>query len=165
MRVLRRVDGDGNRTVKTVNGVTTRYLVNDLNPTGYAQVVEEIVGAAVQRTYTYGSQRISQDQFISGAWVPSFYGYDGSGSVRQLTDATGAVTDTYDYDAWGNSFGSAGSTPNVYLYSSEQYDSDLRLYYLRARYLNPLSGRFLSRSPEQGDVEKPESLHAYLYVE
>jgi RHS repeat-associated protein len=53
----------------------------------------------------------------------------------------------------------------VYLYSSEQYDSDLRLYYLRARYLNPLSGRFLSRSPEQGDVEKPESLHAYLYVE
>jgi len=33
-------DGDGNRVVKTANGVTTRYLVDDLNPTGYAQVVE-----------------------------------------------------------------------------------------------------------------------------
>jgi YD repeat-containing protein len=34
-------DGDGNRVAKTASGVTTRYLVDDLNPTGYAQVVEE----------------------------------------------------------------------------------------------------------------------------
>jgi YD repeat-containing protein len=31
-------DGDGNRVSKTVNGVTTQYLVDDLNPTGSAQV-------------------------------------------------------------------------------------------------------------------------------
>ncbi|HVU47504.1 MAG TPA: hypothetical protein VHD85_15330, partial [Terracidiphilus sp.] len=37
-------DGDGNRVAKTVNGVTTRYLVDDLNPTGYPQVVEELQG-------------------------------------------------------------------------------------------------------------------------
>jgi len=36
-------DGDGNRVAKTVNGVTTRYLVDSLNPTGWAQVVEEVV--------------------------------------------------------------------------------------------------------------------------
>ena len=60
-----------------VGGVTTRYLVDDLNPTGYAQVVEEMAAGAVQRTYTYGLQRISQNQLISGAWTPSFYGYDG----------------------------------------------------------------------------------------
>ena len=47
-------DGDGNLAAKTVNGVTTRYLVNDKNPTGYAQVVEEVVSGSVQRTYTYG---------------------------------------------------------------------------------------------------------------
>jgi hypothetical protein len=29
-------DGDGNRKSKTVGGVTTTYLVDDLNPTGYA---------------------------------------------------------------------------------------------------------------------------------
>jgi YD repeat-containing protein len=40
-------DGDGNRVAKTANGVTTRYLVDDLNPTGYAQVVEEVAGGAV----------------------------------------------------------------------------------------------------------------------
>jgi len=75
-------DGDGNRVAKTVGGVTTRYLVDNLNPTGYAQVVEELAGGAVQRTYTYGTQRIGQSQLINSAWTPSFYGYDGSATVR-----------------------------------------------------------------------------------
>ena len=35
-------------------------------------------------------------------------------------------------------------------YRGEQYDSDLGLYYLRARYYNPATGRFLSRVPEDG---------------
>jgi RHS repeat-associated protein len=34
-------------------------------------------------------------------------------------------------------------------YRGEQYDSDLGLYYLRARYYNPATGRFLSRDPEE----------------
>ena len=79
-------DGDGNRAAKTVSGVTTRYLVDDRNLTGYAQVLEEIVGGVVQRAYTYGLTRVSQRQ-ASG---PSFYGYDGHGDVRLLTDAAGA---------------------------------------------------------------------------
>jgi len=48
--------------------------------------------------------------------------------------------------------------------SAEQYDSDLGLYYLRARYYNPLTGRFLSRDPEDGDPTDPQSLHRYLYA-
>ena len=66
-------DGDGNRVAKSANGVVTRYLVDDLNPTGYAQVVEELSGGIVQRQYTYGLQRISQQQVVSNTWVPSFY--------------------------------------------------------------------------------------------
>ena len=56
-------DAFGNRVAKTVNGVTTRYLVeDDVNPTGYPQVMDELTGGVVTRTYTYGLQRISQDQ-------------------------------------------------------------------------------------------------------
>jgi|SRR6266851_3954854 len=90
-------DGDRNRAAKTASGVTTRYLVDDLNPAGYAQVIEEVVNGAVQRGYTYGLQRISESQPINNTWTPSFYGYDGMGNVRQLTSATGAITDTYNY--------------------------------------------------------------------
>ncbi len=56
-----------------------------------------------------------------------------------------AATVTYDYDAFGNKVNSTGTTPDNYLYRGEQYDSDLGLYYLRARYYNPLAGRFMSR--------------------
>lgn len=45
-------DGHGNRVAKTANSVTTRYLVDDLNPTGLPQVVEETVNGAPQREYT-----------------------------------------------------------------------------------------------------------------
>jgi RHS repeat-associated protein len=157
-------DGDGNRVAKTVNGVTTQYLVDDLNPTGLPQVVEEVVNGAVTRQYTYGLQRISQQQYINNTWTPSFYVYDGGGSVRQLTDSTGNVTDEYEYDAYGNSFTKSGTTPNNYLYRGEQFDSDLGLYYLRARYYNPGTGRFLSRDPEEGKAIDPKTLHKYLYV-
>jgi RHS repeat-associated protein len=158
-------DAFGNRVGKTVNGVTTWYLVaDDVNPTGLPQVLEEKVGGTVQRVYTYGLQRISQDQVVNGAWSVSFYGYDGAGSVRQLTNSAGAVTDEYEYDAYGNSFTKQGTTPNNYLYRGEQYDSDLGLYYLRARYYNPGTGRFLSRDPLDGNAIDPASLHKYLYA-
>ena len=81
-----------------------------------------------------------------------------------MTNTTGAITDTYDYDAFGNKVNSTGTTPNNYLYRAEQYDPDLGLYYLRARYYNPISGRFMGRDPEDGLPNDPQSLHKYLYA-
>jgi RHS repeat-associated protein len=49
-------------------------------------------------------------------------------------------------------------------YRGEQFDSDLALYYLRARYYNPNTGRFLGRDPKDGKAKYPASLHKYLYV-
>jgi RHS repeat-associated protein len=92
------------------------------------------------------------------------YGYDGHGSVRQLFDSTGAVTDTYDYDAFGNLINSTGTTPNVYMFAGEAYDAALGLYYNRARYLNTTTGRFWSMDAFPGDLESPVSLHRYTYV-
>ena len=157
-------DGDGNRVARTVGGVTTRYLVDDLNPTGHAQVVEEIVNGAVQRVYTFGHSLISQRQLIGGNWTTSFFGYDGSGSVRFLTDTSGAVTDTYNYDAFGSLVASTGSTPNEYLFVGEQFDANIGFYYLRARYMNPAIGRFITRDTHEGVIFEPATLHKYLYV-
>jgi len=90
--------------------------------------------------------------------------YDGGGTVRQLTDSAGAVTDTYDYDAFGNLVSQTGTTPNNYLYRGEQWDPDLSLYYLRARYYNPVTDRFVSRDPDPGRIAIPQTLHKYLYA-
>ena len=35
---------------------------------------------------------------------------------------------------------------------------------LRARYFNPLTGRFLTRDPANGQMTDPKSLHKYLYA-
>ena len=92
-------DGDGNRVAKTVGGVTTTYLVDTLNHTGYAQVLDELQSNAVARSYTWGLQLVSESQLVAATppanpWVTSWYGLDGHGSVRYLTNSTGAVTDT-----------------------------------------------------------------------
>ena len=89
---------------------------------------------------------------------------DGHGSVRQLADSTGTVTDTYAYDAWGNLIDSTGTTPNSYLYCGEQLDSTTGLYYLRARYMNPTTGTFTTMDTYQGSLFDPVSLHKYLYA-
>lgn len=74
---------------ETVGGATTNYLVDTQNPTGYAQVVDELQSGAVSRTYSYGLERISETQTLTGLPPTSFYGYDGHGSVRQLTSLDG----------------------------------------------------------------------------
>jgi RHS repeat-associated protein len=153
-------DGDGNRVSRTASGVTTTFLVDDRNLTGHAQVIEEQSGGAVQRVYTYGLNRISQSQ-ASGT---SFYGNDGHGSVRLLTDTTGAVTDRYDYDAFGNIINHAGTTPNLYLYSAEQNDPNIGLYYLRARYMSQSTGRFWTTDTNEGRPSSPISQNKYTYA-
>jgi RHS repeat-associated protein len=149
---------------ETVAGVTTSYLVADQNLTGYAQVMDELQGGAVSRTYSYGLGLISESQTLPGSPVTSFYGFDGHGSVRYLTSSTGAVTDTYDYDAFGNLISSTGSTPNSYLFAGEQFDPALGIYYNRARYYDQRVGRFWSMDIDEGDDDAPFSLHKYLYT-
>ncbi len=153
-------DGDGNRVAKTVGGVTTNYLVDTNNHTGYAQVVEELQSGAVVKSFTFGQDLISQRN-VGGPL--SFYSYDGHGSVRQLTDATSSITDTYDYDAFGILISRTGTTPNDYLYSGEQFDENLGFYYLRARYMNSMNGRFLTADSFEGVQFDPITLHKYLY--
>jgi RHS repeat-associated protein len=145
-------------------GVNTAYLVDTVNPTGYSQVLEELVNGAVQRVYTYGITRISQSQLINAAWATSYYGYDGQGSVRFLTGAAGTVTDHYAYDAFGNQLAAVGATPNVNRYAGEAFDAALQMTYLRARYMNPGSGRFWTMDPLGGSPFEPRSLHRYLYA-
>ena len=95
--------------------------------------------------------------------IPFKYGVDGHGSVRYLTDITGAITDVYDFDAFGLTINQTGTTSNNYLYAGEQYDHDLGLYFLRARYLDVNRGRFWSQDEYEGRGVDPASLHKYLY--
>ena len=141
-------DGDGNRVKKTAGSATTYYIVDDQNPTGYPQVIEErsAPSAAPTVTYMYGLDLISQTRNAD----TRYYGCDGLGSVRYLTDASGTISDTYTYDAFGIQTAGTGATLNNYRYTGEQWDPDL--------------GRFWTADTFGGSQEDPLSLHRYLYA-
>jgi RHS repeat-associated protein len=163
--------GTGNRVSEMVGSTTTKYLVDTLNPTGYSQVLDELVNGAVTKTYTYGLQRISENQLSGSTWTPTFYGYDGHGNVRFTTSTAGAVGNTYQFDAFGAPIASTGTIANTYLYSGERFDSNLNLYHLRARYYNMLTGRFETMDQWQrkgcslSRLYSPSDLNAYAYAD
>jgi len=81
------------------------------------------------------------------------YLYDGLGSTRQLLNDAQNTTDTYSYEAFGNSIGSSGTTSNPYKYVgslgyySPSAAGGSSLQHLGARYYLPELGRFLGPDP------------------
>ena len=154
-------DHDGIRIGKTINGTeVVQYVVDKNRP--YAQVLEEQHtrgGLSATTSYIYG------DALVSAATEGSthYYHTDGLGSVRHLSDASGVLTDSYTYDAYGLLTTSSGTTVNPSLYRGEQYDADLNAYYLRSRYYQSGIGRFLTTDPVEGFMTEPISRHRYLY--
>ncbi len=148
---------NGIRISKTEGGITTDYIVDENRD--YAQVLIETTPAG-QVVYTYGDDLVSQDR----DGVLSLYHYDGLGSTRFLSDAGGAVTDWYDYVAFGEVLNQTGGTENLYLFAGEQFDTSLEQYYLRARYYDQEVGRFTQMDVWIGSSHDPVTLHKYLYA-
>src|SRR5205085_11776052 len=85
-----------------------------------------------------------------------FLHHDPVGSTTELTDASGAVVASYNYDAFGNVTTTGNSAPaNPVLFQGQYHDSDTGLYYMRPRYYDPSNGRFLSRDPLAQGVGAP----------
>ncbi len=149
---------NGIRDAKTEGGVTTSYVVDSNRD--YAQVLEEIVNGTTTVQYSYGHDLLSQnrsDEF-------KFYLYDGLGSTRGLSNSAGVVTDSYDYEAFGEVLNETGITDNNYKFTGEQFDPSLDQYYLRARYYDQGVGRFTQQDTYMGNNHDPVSLHKYLYA-
>ena len=90
---------------------------------------------------------------------------DPHGNVVQLTDESGRVTKTYEYDSFGNEVKPDRKDDNPFRYCGEYYDKETEEIYLRARYYQPAVGRFLTRDTYTGEAGEPESLHLYTYCE
>ena len=152
-------DYAGNRIAKSSEGEYTKYLL-DINGELTYVLAEMNFDNTEKCYYTRGNELISQER----DGKKSYYVYDGHGSVCALADESGKVTDKYVYDAFGNLISSVGSTKNDFLFCGEQFDPVTGLYYLRARYMNPSVGRFITMDSYEGSIDDPVSLHKYLYA-
>jgi RHS repeat-associated protein len=134
-------DPFGRRIYKSSSSGTSIYaydldnLVDETNASG----------AAVARY----SQMEDMDEPLAmlRSSTTSYYDQDGLNSVTSLSNAAGALAQTYTFDSFGNQTASSGSLTNPFRYTGREFDSEMSLYYYRARYYDPTMGRFLSEDP------------------
>ncbi len=151
-------NGDGVRTKKTTGTTITEY---------YQDVAGGLPRVAADKTdtvwnyYVYGTSLIGK---VGSDNVARYYHYDGTGHVRAITDSTGAVVERYDYDAFGSLRNTPTGLANDRRFTGEQYDAETAYTFLRARYYDPVLGRFISKDSFKGVKNDPQSLNRYAYV-
>jgi RHS repeat-associated protein len=123
----------------------------DLDATN-ALVTRRLYGDSVDQLLA----RITGGTGGSAGW----YLTDHLGSVRNVTDSTGALTGTLSYDPFGNALTNTGSTDR-YQFTGREVDSVTGLQYNRARYYNAAAGRWTSDDPEGFDAGD-DNLYRYV---
>ena len=163
-------DADGVRVqteTRKSDGITETvdYLVDTSGP--LSQVVAEISGGALVAYYVRGDGLLAviRPGAQEETWSSHYYHTDGLGSVRALTDDSGAVTDRWSFTSFGELLSHTGEDPNPYLFAGEPLDPSSGLFYLRARWMDPGAGRFASRDSFEYLVDHPLTLHRYSYAE
>jgi uncharacterized delta-60 repeat protein len=179
-------DDAGNRVQETTGGVTSYYLTDSNNPTGYAQPLEvwTFTGGSPTRSsaslsMTYLIADHVYGQIASGATSPSFYITDGHGSTRAVLNASGAVITTpapstsgwFNYDAFGGAVGNwslatAASTGVIDFYAGDAvYDSVSGLY-MNGDGTRDRSGfRFIQMDSRTAGVGDLADADLYLYAD
>jgi RHS repeat-associated protein len=140
----------GRRVSKTDSAGSTAYLFSG------ATVV-----ADSRADYTHGGVTgLISERAGAGS---KFYHGDQLGSTRGLTDAGQTVTDSREYDSFGVTIASTGTTATPFGFAGGQgyqRDADSGLMLLGARYYDPSIGRFISRDP----IGYKGGLNLYLYA-
>lgn len=147
-------NGEGQRVKKTVNGVETIY-VNDVNQPLWETVEEYRADGVMTVSRIYGNECLA----VCEAGGIAYGLADRLGSVRQVADETGEVTTSVDYDVFGATRINSGTLPDRFFTGAEE-DPESGLLFLRARYYNPLIGRFIVKDP----LGITAGVNAYAYV-
>lgn len=93
----------------------------------------------------------------------TYYTQNAHGDVVNLTDVDGEVVKSYTYYAFGVEKNIDESDENAFRYCGEYFDTETGTIYLRARYYNPTTGRFITRDSYAGRRSDPLSLNRYTY--
>jgi RHS repeat-associated protein len=127
----------------TQNGTTTstNYLYDGNN------LLEEVDNSGnVLARYTQ-TRRLDDELSELRSGTTSYYEADGAGSITSLSNTAGALANTYTYNSFGNVTASSGTVTNPFRYTGREFDQETAIYFYRARYVDPIAGRFMSEDP------------------
>jgi RHS repeat-associated protein len=143
-------DPIGRRVEKVAGGVTTGYTYDG------EDILQQTQGALVLK-YIQGPSTDEPLAVDDGTGL-SFLHADALGSVVKQSSSAGAIVLTRQYDAWGNL--EIGTSVASYAFTGREWDSELGLYYYRARYYDPRVSRFIGEDP----VARDDGGDLYSYV-
>jgi RHS repeat-associated protein len=134
-------DPFGRRIYKSSSSGTSVYAYDGDN------LVEETnsSGTVVAR-YTQ-TRNVDEPLAMLRGGATSYYHADALGSVTSLSNPSGAFVQTYAFDSFGKQTSSSGSLTNPFQYAGRELDGETTLYFMRARYFDPTTGRFLTEDP------------------
>ena len=149
---VNRYDAEGLRHEMEENGWLVRFIFHK----GEA-VAEQEENSNVIRLIR-GSELIARSSDSESARTYYHYASDEMGSTTHIVDEQGNVQNRYAYDAWGKIEVKEEAVPNRFTYYGQQIDPITQQYYLRARFYNPVIGRFTQEDTYRGD-----GLNLYAY--
>jgi len=160
-------DALGTRKSKTVNGVTSYYITAALF--GHQQVLMELNETFdVQSLYAHSGNVLIKYEPTPSNRNNDLYLLRGGtvGSIVQELNMAGDTISRHRYDSFGMQILDAVQNNEIsgHGYTGERFDTETGLIYLRARYLDPSIGRFISGDPFPGLIDNPSTQNAYLYV-
>lgn len=138
-------DGDGVRLGQVINGVPVTYTLDQAAPLVTVLAQEQFNN---RKMYVYGLDDSPLARQDGAAWQ-YLSGRDALNSVRQKTNAEGWVVAARSFDPYGVVLGGDGGQP--FGYGGEFRDSFVGLQALRARWYQPVTGRFVSRDQWPSD--------------
>jgi RHS repeat-associated protein len=106
------------------------------------------------------TENIDEPLAMLRSGTTSYYQADALGSITSLSNAAGAVANSYTYDSFGNLVSSSGSLVNSFRYTAREFDTETNLQFSRRRYYDPTSGRFMNEDP----IRFAGGLDFYAYV-
>ena len=155
-------NGHGNRIARSDNGTETQYILD--HSRSMSHILCETDGSGeITAYYIHGPEIVGR---IGTDGTLRYYHTDAIGSVIALTDEAESVTDKYTYTPFGTLAGKTGTTANPFTYVGGlgvMADAD-NLYFMRARFYEPETGRFFGKDPVDGALIEPTSLHRYSYA-
>jgi RHS repeat-associated protein len=136
-------DPFGRRVYKSSANGTSIYAYDG---DGFNVIEEANASGSAVAQYTHGLNADEPLAMLRGG-ITSYYQADGLGSITSLSSAARALAQTYTLDSFGNQTASTGSLTNPFRYTGREFDTETSLYYYRARYYDPLPGRFINEDP------------------
>jgi RHS repeat-associated protein len=156
-------DYAGRRTHMDDGTLTRNYLWDEFSAYGDV-VLESNVGDTT--AYTLANGTLISQTVDTGTPVTSYFLSDALGSTRLMTNGSGAIANSYEYDAFGNLLGDPDleTLGTDYLYAGQQFDPLTELYSMRAQYYDASIGRFMSRDTWAYNYDNPVELNRYTYA-